>query len=114
MQNYIRNTFRLGASINRARLLQASVMSRNSIRSGHNGRFKAVIFDMGGVLIRSPVGVFETFEKKMGLERGLIVSTIVRAGGNGAWARMERGEFPATQLGKHLSDEIKSLVRFTN
>ena len=65
---------------------------------------------MGGVLVQSPGKVFSAFEKKNGLRPGLIVSTIVRSGANGAWSRLEKGEFPATQLGRHLSDEIKSLV----
>jgi len=52
------------------------------------------------------------FEKKRELDPGLIVSTIVRAGGNSAWCRMERGEFPSTQLSQHLSEDIKSLVCF--
>lgn len=103
--------FRLATSISRIGLFQTVAMSHTGRKHVHNGKFKAVIFDMGGVLIRSPGKVFEAYEKQLGLERGLIVSTIVRSGGDGAWCRMERGEFPATELGRHLSDDIKSLVR---
>lgn len=38
------------------------------------------------------------------------MKTIVGGGGQGAWSRMERGEFPATQLAEELGQEIKSLV----
>lgn len=148
---------RVCSSVNRVLTIQRSLAS-NSMRRNHNGKFKAVIFDMGGVLVQGPGNVFQglcytkpfnlhstyilfmrkffiqiyiycyehiffayhylccyecilDYEKAHGLERGLIVSTIVKSGGDSAWCRMERGEYPATQLGKHLSAEIKSLVR---
>jgi len=50
------------------------------------------------------------FESRTGLKTGTIVSTIVRAGGNGVWAQMERGEFPATELSTKLSQEIMEKV----
>ena len=51
-------------------------------------------------------------ENKLGLEQGVIVSTIIKSGQQGAWSKMERGEFPATQLSTHLNQEIKNMVGY--
>lgn len=63
------------------------------------------------IYIVSCYGNVLDMEGKLGLEKSAIVSTIVKSGQDGAWARMERGEFPATQLSTHLNKEIKALVR---
>lgn len=62
------------------------------------------------IYIVSCYGNVLDMEGKLGLEKSAIVSTIVKSGQDGAWARMERGEFPATQLSTHLNKEIKALV----
>jgi len=52
----------------------------------------AVIFDLGGVVLGSPIHVFRQYESDMGLQAG-ILSDIVRGhGAAGAWSRLERGE----------------------
>jgi epoxide hydrolase-like predicted phosphatase len=71
---------------------------------------KAVIFDVGGVLIRSPIeGIFE-YESTLQLPRGFIGFAIDRTGQNGMFARLERGELEVTQedlkaFGNELSSE---------
>lgn len=50
------------------------------------------------------------FEKNAGLPAGCVVETIVKSGGRGAWGRMERGEFPSSQLSQYLSAEIADIV----
>lgn len=53
---------RLGAAAgNRFRLLSSSHTAASAVsmsRQQHNGKYKAVIFDMGGVLVPGPGGVF--------------------------------------------------------
>ena len=44
---------------------------------------KAVVFDMGGVVIPSPVAHFQTFEEKYGLPKGSIVAAIIAGGEEG-------------------------------
>lgn len=46
-------------------------------------RPKAVVFDMGGVVIPSPVHYFSTFEKKYNLSKGSIVAAIIAGGDEG-------------------------------
>lgn len=53
---------------------------------------KAVIFDLGGVVLESPLPVIARHEQAAGLEAGSINRQVLSAGGGGAWARLERGE----------------------
>jgi putative hydrolase of the HAD superfamily len=53
---------------------------------------KAVIFDLGGVVLDSPLQVFRKYEAELGLSPGLLSHIITGNGESGAWPRMERGE----------------------
>ena len=55
-------------------------------------RFRAVIFDVGGVLVGSPLHAIAEYERDQGFEPGIINRVIVAAGPSGAWSRLERGE----------------------
>lgn len=55
-------------------------------------RAKAVIFDLGGVVLPSPLDVFADYEATHGLPAGFISGVVVRTGETGAWSRHERGE----------------------
>jgi putative hydrolase of the HAD superfamily len=53
---------------------------------------KAVMFDLGGVVLDSPLQVFRQYEAELGLRSGFLSVMITGAGESGAWARLERGE----------------------
>ena len=53
---------------------------------------RAVIFDLGGVIVPSPQPIFDSFELKYNLEPGSLVKTIKVKGEHGAFAKMERGQ----------------------
>lgn len=53
---------------------------------------RAVIFDLGGVVLESPIEHFRVHEARLGLPRHFISKLVVGAGDQGAWARLERGE----------------------
>lgn len=53
---------------------------------------EAVIFDLGGVVLESPLPVIARHEHAAGLEEGSINRLVLAAGREGAWARLERGE----------------------
>ncbi|KAJ7445718.1 epoxide hydrolase [Mycena galericulata] len=55
---------------------------------------KAVIFDIGGVVMRSPFIAIAAYEKKLGLPENYLNCSIVERGSNGAWQQFERGELP--------------------
>jgi putative hydrolase of the HAD superfamily len=59
------------------------------------GAIEAVIFDMGGVVLGSPLAAIARYEREAGLPAGAVNRVVVAAGEAGAWARLERGELTA-------------------
>lgn len=53
---------------------------------------RAVIFDLGGVVLGSPPHAFRAYEKERGIEINFLNRMVMRNGPTGAWARLERGE----------------------
>jgi putative hydrolase of the HAD superfamily len=51
-----------------------------------------VLFDMGGVVMDSPLHAIARYERERGLPANAINRAIVASGETGAWARLERGE----------------------
>ncbi|XP_053385750.1 acyl-CoA dehydrogenase family member 10-like [Mercenaria mercenaria] len=66
---------------------------------------KAVIFDMGGVILPSPMLLFQDFERSNNLPNGLILKTILSDRTNGAWTRLEEGRLNLTEFAKAFSEE---------
>jgi putative hydrolase of the HAD superfamily len=54
-----------------------------------------VLFDMGGVVMDSPLHAIARYERAQGLPADTIGRAITAAGEAGAWARLERGELTA-------------------
>ena len=55
--------------------------------------YRAVIFDIGGVVLPSPLDAFRAYERTRGLPDRFISDVVVQGGEHGAWSRFERGEF---------------------
>jgi len=55
---------------------------------------RAVIFDLGGVILGSPLHAIARYERELRIEAGFINGVVVDTGREGAWARLERGELP--------------------
>jgi epoxide hydrolase-like predicted phosphatase len=51
-----------------------------------------VIFDLGGVVIGSPLHAIAAYERELGLATNAVNHAVVRSGPTGAWSRLERGE----------------------
>jgi putative hydrolase of the HAD superfamily len=58
----------------------------------------AVLFDMGGVVMESPLHAIARYERARGLPPNAINRAIAAAGDAGAWARLERGELTVTSF----------------
>ena len=69
---------------------------------------KAVIFDLGGVILDSPMEIFAAFEKQHGLPENFLNRLIVESGQEGAWARLERGELALTEFFDAFDEEIRN------
>jgi putative hydrolase of the HAD superfamily len=54
--------------------------------------YRAVIFDLGGVVMPSPIDAFREYERTTGLPHRFISEVVVSGGDDGSWSRLERGE----------------------
>jgi len=52
----------------------------------------AVIFDLGGVVMGSPLHAIAAYEREAGIPAGFVNRLVVTSGPSGAWSRLERGE----------------------
>ncbi|KAL0947395.1 hypothetical protein HGRIS_013508 [Hohenbuehelia grisea] len=75
---------------------------------------KAVIFDIGGVVLRSPFIGIAGYERDIKLPTNYLNTSIVGRGSNGAWQRFERGELSLFEFyegfGKDLSDTVNGNI----
>ncbi|MEE2778465.1 MAG: HAD family phosphatase [Acidobacteriota bacterium] len=53
---------------------------------------KAVIFDLGGVVLASPLHTIARYELEKGIPEGFLNRVVRETGPDGAWSRHERGE----------------------
>jgi putative hydrolase of the HAD superfamily len=56
------------------------------------GAIEAVVFDLGGVVMDSPLHAIARYERDRGLPSGAVNRVVVDSGEHGAWSRLERGE----------------------
>jgi putative hydrolase of the HAD superfamily len=54
--------------------------------------YRAVIFDLGGVVLDSPLHAIARYERDLEIPEGHINRVVVDTGPSGAWSRLERGE----------------------
>ncbi|RIL03915.1 MAG: haloacid dehalogenase [Proteobacteria bacterium] len=55
-------------------------------------QLEAVIFDLGGVVMGSPLHAIADYERALGIPGGFVNRLVVASGPAGAWSRLERGE----------------------
>jgi putative hydrolase of the HAD superfamily len=73
-----------------------------------NARYRAVLWDFGGVLTESPFEAFRKYEREHGLPEDFIRAlNAVNPDGN-AWARFERGEIPLDEFDRAFAAEARS------
>ena len=72
-------------------------------------RPKAVIFDIGGVVIPSPFPLISQFESKYRLPNGSVNKTIRHYGEGGVFSRLERGEITLEQFCVPFANEFSKL-----
>ncbi|NNL64780.1 MAG: HAD family phosphatase [Myxococcales bacterium] len=54
--------------------------------------YRAVIFDLGGVVLGSPLHAIAAYERETGLPAGFVNRVVADSGPDGGWSRLERGE----------------------
>ncbi|HZR15420.1 MAG TPA: HAD-IA family hydrolase [Acidimicrobiia bacterium] len=60
--------------------------------------YRAVIFDLGGVVVPSPFDAFAAYERDHDLPDRFIRDVVAASADHGAWARLERGELTMPQF----------------
>jgi epoxide hydrolase-like predicted phosphatase len=76
--------------------------------AGNPGPFRAVIFDLGGVVMPSPLGAFRDYEARHGLPHRFLSEVVVGGGDDGAWSRFERGELTLDTFAAAFEQECAS------
>ncbi|RMX53502.1 hypothetical protein pdam_00017335 [Pocillopora damicornis] len=71
---------------------------------------KAVAFDMGGVVLPSPVPLFHQFEDNHGLQRGSIAAAINAGGERGIWAQFECGTLSPEEFSDKFGEYLQSVT----
>lgn len=71
-------------------------------------KFKAVIFDFGGVFTTSPIENFAIFEEKHGLPHRFIGGVIKSALHDGAFSRFERAEIGIDEFDDLFAGETRA------
>lgn len=74
---------------------------------------KAVAFDMGGVVIPTPLPLFNQFEDAHGLERGSIVMAIRAGGEKGVWAQLECGKILPNEFSRRFAEILQTVTQKT-
>jgi putative hydrolase of the HAD superfamily len=54
--------------------------------------YRAVLFDIGGVVVGSPLHAIAAYEREQAIEAGFVNRVVLTAGSAGAWSRLERGK----------------------
>jgi len=72
--------------------------------------YKAVIFDIGGVVMRSPFIAIAAYERKLGIPANYLNCSITGRGSNGAWQKFERGEIDLFSFYEAFSRDLSDTV----
>ena len=93
-----------GISKNIPRYFSTSLKRKNA------SSYKAVIFDMGGVILPSPFNAAYKWEKNHGFEQGTIFQAIKHNKNDGAWSKLERGEMSLEQFYSPFAKEVCDIL----
>jgi putative hydrolase of the HAD superfamily len=69
---------------------------------------RSVLFDIGGVVMDSPLHAIARYERDLGLPAKTIARAIVAAGDDGAWSRLERGELALDEFYAPFDEECRA------
>ena len=99
------------------RTLQSPYLLPSSRHISHTARLsnkpKAVVFDLGGVVIPSPLPLIANFEIRNCLPNDSVNATIRHYGKEGAFAHLERGELTLEEFCAPFAEEFSNLHGIT-
>ncbi len=68
---------------------------------------RAVIFDLGGVVIDSPLHAIGRYEHELGIPANFVNQVVMDTGPRGAWSRLERGELSMARFQEDFEAECR-------
>jgi putative hydrolase of the HAD superfamily len=71
--------------------------------------YRAVIFDLGGVVFPSPFEAFDAHDREAGFADGTVRAIIRTSSETGAWAALERGELSLPEFHARLEAEAREI-----
>ncbi|KAH9039043.1 HAD-like protein [Lactarius hengduanensis] len=71
--------------------------------------FKAVLFDIGGVVVQSPLLAIREYEIERGIPHNYVNCMITARGSQGAWQKFERGQLPLFPFYEQFSQELSDI-----
>ncbi len=66
------------------------------------------MFDLGGVVMPSPLDAFRAYEAATGLPHRFLSEVVVQTGDGGAWSRLERGELTMAEFADEFAAECSA------
>jgi putative hydrolase of the HAD superfamily len=72
-------------------------------------QIRAVIFDLGGVVVDSPLHAINRYERELGIPEGVVNRVVVDTGPQGAWSRLERGELAMPEFHAAFEAELRAV-----
>jgi putative hydrolase of the HAD superfamily len=69
---------------------------------------RAVLFDLGGVVLDSPLHAIARFERDHGIPEGFVNRVVAGAGADGAWGRLERGVLDIEEFAPAFEAECRA------
>ncbi|HZJ26051.1 MAG TPA: HAD family phosphatase, partial [Acidimicrobiia bacterium] len=70
--------------------------------------YRAVIFDLGGVVFPSPLDGFRAYERERGLPHRFLSEVVLADPLDGAWSRLERGELTMGEFAAAFEAECQA------
>jgi putative hydrolase of the HAD superfamily len=71
-------------------------------------RYAGVLFDVGGVVVDSPLHAIARYERELGLPANAINHAVVASGPTGAWSQLERGELTLEAFGAPFEADCRA------
>ena len=78
-----------------------------SVRYGEPMAYRAVVFDLGGVILGSPIHAIHRYEQHTGLEKDSINHVVASTAPDGAWSKLERGELGMEEFYTAFEDDCR-------
>ncbi|KAJ2694125.1 hypothetical protein H4R19_005942 [Coemansia spiralis] len=85
-------------------------MADTGALGGPSDRIRAVIFDIGGVVVKSPFVAVAEYEREHGLPDNFINVALMKRGAAGAFQQYERGEISHAEFVRQWTDELNEVA----